>query len=160
MRALRDLRQLVRVAEQDERARGGADREHVGERDLARLVDEEHVDRPLGRVEVDRLAGQRPAVPATSSKRRVGAGVGVGRRDDAAARRTPCPGRPRRAPSSRPLNVKPCRSASCSIARSRLWIALWLSEVTPTRLPARISATAIFAPCQVLPDPGGPCTKR
>ena len=42
--ALRDLRELVRVAEEDEGARGRADREHVRERDLARLVDEEHVD--------------------------------------------------------------------------------------------------------------------
>ena len=50
--------------------------------------------------------------------------------------------------------------ASRSISRSRLWIALWLSDVTPTRFPSRISATAIRAPCHVLPEPGGPCTKR
>ena len=41
-----------------------------------------------------------------------------------------------------------------------LLIALWLSEVTATRLPARMSAIAIRAPCQVFPEPGGPCTKR
>jgi hypothetical protein len=38
-------------------------------------------------------------------------------------------------PRLTPLNVNPCASASCWIARSRLWMALWLSEVTPTRLP-------------------------
>ena len=63
-------------------------------------------------------------------------------------------------PRLTPLNVNPCASASCWIARSRLWMALWLSEVTPTRLPCRISATAMRAPCQVLPDPGGPWTNR
>ena len=59
-----------------------------------------------------------------------------------------------------PRNAKPCLSASCWIARSMLWIALWLSEVTPTRLPSRISAIAIRAPCHVFPEPGGPWTKR
>ena len=63
-------------------------------------------------------------------------------------------------PRLTPRNVKPCRSASCSIARSRLWIALWLSDVTPMRFPSRISAIAIRAPCHVFPEPGGPCTKR
>ena len=53
MRALRDLRQLVRVAEQDERAGARPGGEHVGERELAGLVDEQHVDRPLGLVHVD-----------------------------------------------------------------------------------------------------------
>ena len=44
MRALRDLRELVRVAEQDEVARRRADRERVRERDLPALVDEQRVD--------------------------------------------------------------------------------------------------------------------
>ena len=43
-RALRDLRQLVRVAEQDEVPRRVADRDDVRERDLARLVDDQRVD--------------------------------------------------------------------------------------------------------------------
>ena len=60
VRALRDLRQLVRVAEQDEGARSRPDREHVGERELAGLVDEEHVERPLRRVDVDGLAREGP----------------------------------------------------------------------------------------------------
>ena len=37
---------------------------------------------------------------------------------------------------------------------------MWLSDVTPTRRPARMSATAAFAPCHVFPEPGGPWTKR
>ena len=45
LRALRDLRQLVRVAEEDEVARAAADRHRVGERHLARLVHEERVER-------------------------------------------------------------------------------------------------------------------
>ena len=53
VRALRDLRQLVRVAEQHERAGARPRGEHVGEGELAGLVDEQHVDRPLRRVHVD-----------------------------------------------------------------------------------------------------------
>ena len=60
----------------------------------------------------------------------------------------------------RPRNEKPCRLASRSIPESRFAIALWLSDVTPTRRPARMSATAAFAPCHVFPEPGGPWTKR
>ena len=66
-----------------------------------------------------------------------------------AARLLPAPERvslpraPRRATSSR-----------------NLWIALWLSDVTPTRCPRRISSIAIRAPRHVLPEPGGPWTNR
>ena len=55
MGSLRDLRELQRVAEQDDVARGGAERERVGERDLAGLVDEEVVDAP-GRSSAARTA--------------------------------------------------------------------------------------------------------
>ena len=43
--ALRHLRELHRVAEQHERLRARPERERVGERGLARLVDEEVVER-------------------------------------------------------------------------------------------------------------------
>ena len=75
VRALRDLRQLVRVAEQDERPRGRPDREHVGERELPGLVDEEHVERPLRRVDVDGLAREGPRGARDELERRVGADV-------------------------------------------------------------------------------------
>ena len=55
MDALRHLRELHRVAEQDERPRARAERERVGERGLARLVDEEVVERP-----VELLAREQP----------------------------------------------------------------------------------------------------
>ena len=58
LRALRDLRELVRVAEEDEVARRVTDRERVGERDLARLVHEERVEEA---VEVRRTKSQRRA---------------------------------------------------------------------------------------------------
>ena len=54
--ALRDLRQLVGVAEQDERARGPGHGAHGRERQLAGLVDEQDVDR-VGHV----VAGPEPA---------------------------------------------------------------------------------------------------
>ncbi len=60
MRALRDLRQLVRVAEQDDVPRRRPDREHVGERDLPALVDEQRVDVPVQVLarEEERRAGE------------------------------------------------------------------------------------------------------
>ena len=62
MDALRDLGELERVAEQDDRPRRGAHRERVGERDLAGLVDDEHVERLveiLAREEPRRAGDQR-----------------------------------------------------------------------------------------------------
>ena len=152
LRALRDLRQLVRVAEEDEVARGRADRERVGERDLAGLVDEERVERTLASKSTPR------ARRATPCRRRAGGRRRAGRR----RRSTASMQRPSKrdslvvvaSTSSRPLNAKPCSRPPARSPRSSLWIALWLSEVTPTRLPACISATAIFAPCHVLPEPG------
>ena len=87
VRSLSDLRQLVRVAEQHERASGRADREHVGEGELPRLVDEEHVERAFGRVDVDRLAGERPRGAGDELVRRVGADVRILRRLDRRDRR-------------------------------------------------------------------------
>ncbi len=55
--------------------------------------------------------------------------------------------------------ARPRRAASSTSSRN-LWIALWLSAVTPTRCPACMSAIAIRAPFHVLPEPGGPWTKR
>ena len=61
VRALRDLRELVRVAEQDEVSRRRADRERVGERDLPGLVDEERVD-AAGRAPRARRGTTVPAI--------------------------------------------------------------------------------------------------
>ncbi len=54
--ALRDLRELVRVAEQDEVPRRVADGDDVGERDLSCLVDDQRVEERLG-TGVAQLAG-------------------------------------------------------------------------------------------------------
>ena len=85
MGSLRDLWELVRVAEEHERASARACGEDVGEGELAGLVDEEHVDRPLGSVEVGGRARQRPDRAGDEVEGGVGAGIGVDRRDDAAA---------------------------------------------------------------------------
>ena len=66
MRALRHLRQLVRVAEEDELARGRPDGERVGERELPGLVHEERVDRP-----VELVAGEEPRRPGDELELRV-----------------------------------------------------------------------------------------
>ena len=55
----------------------------------------------------------------------------------------------------RPRNAYPTLSTSSR----NLWIALWLSAVTPTRWPCFISSTARRAPVYVFPEPGGPWTK-
>ena len=57
-RALRDLRELVRVAEEDDRLRARPERERVRERDLAGLVDEQVVE-----LRVELLAAEEPARP-------------------------------------------------------------------------------------------------
>ncbi len=50
----------------------------------------------------------------------------------------------------------PSSSAACSTSSSRLWIALWLVAVTPTRRPRRMRSMMSRAPVHVLPVPGGP----
>ena len=61
MRSLRDLRQLVRVAEQDEVLRRRADGDRVRQRELAALVDEEDVEVPVELLprEEERRAGEQ-----------------------------------------------------------------------------------------------------
>ncbi len=154
--ALRDLRQLIRVAEQDE---------PLGARCPPRSHRRARPDRLRRRTACAGGARTRRArssheVPATScspsSSRWRQASllsimpVALGKRLSG----SPC------VDFFRPMKRKPTSCASASTAWSRLWIALWLSEVTPTRCPLRISATAMRAPCQVLPEPGGPWTNR
>src|SRR6185312_9534322 len=150
--ALGDVRQLLRIAEQDQVAAARPDGQPVRQRDLARLVDEQRVDRalhPLAREEPRRPGHEQDVVG------RVLAGVvrDVGDRAAVAERR-----RVRVLPSPRlyPVNATPSPRAIASISSSRLWIALWLGAVTPTRRPRAISATAMRAPAYVFPVPGGP----
>ena len=146
MDPLRDLGELERVAEQDERPRRGAHRERVGERDLAGLVDEEVVERL-----VELLVREQPGGAGDEVDLGVGEAV-LGDLDE----------RPlvARRPSSARGTSTPSASATFSTSRSRLWIDLWLCEVTPTRLPRAIRWTISRAPVHVLPEPGGPCTNR
>ena len=64
MDALADLGELVRVAEQDDRAGGGRAGQRVRERLLAGLVDEQDVERPI-----ELRAGEQPA-PSRPRRRR------------------------------------------------------------------------------------------
>ena len=153
--ALRDLRELHGIAEQDERLRARAERERVGERGLPRLVDEQVVERP-----VELLAREEPG----GAREEVVVGVG-----EVAG----CPRRSRRAPRPRsgtrrsprdaffsPRSGTPVASASSSISARSLWIALWLCEAIATRLPREIRCVMSRAPVHVFPEPGGPWTKR
>ena len=139
--ALERLIELLRVAEQDEAASRRANGDHVGQRDLAGLVDEQDVDgvghlrrRPEpgvppasspGRRRAARELGRRPcrASPRSSSDLLLLAASGSARTGDAASL-----GRPR-GPSS-----------------SSLPITLWLLAVMPTRFPAATGRRIIRAP--------------
>ncbi len=139
--ALGDLRELVGVAEQDERAGGAADRHDVGEGHLPGLVDEEHVH--------ERLA---------ISSRAKSQGVPAAARNDPSwspdstaslslARSTS--GRTEPSPLSHFWTIG-TRTPACSAARqtssTRLVMALWAVAQMPTRFPARTSSTIIRAP--------------
>ena len=133
VRALAHVGELLRVAEQHHPARGAGDRQRVGERHLARLVDEQHVDR--------RRAS--PRAPTATACRRSGSRPSPGRergrcrREDVDVRAlvVPTPGCRRRTSSARGTRARPPpprarpRRAGCAIA---------LCEVaaTPTRMPA------------------------
>ena len=56
LRGLRDLRQLIRIAQQDDVPRARAERDGVGQRDLTALVDDQRVERA-----VELLAREEPA---------------------------------------------------------------------------------------------------
>jgi len=59
-----------------------------------------------------------------------------------------------------PRNASPISAAASSTASSRLWIALWLVEATPTRLPFAIRCAINRPDVHVFPDPGGPWITR
>ena len=144
---LRDVRQLQRVAEQDQVARRGARGERIGERELAGLVDHEVVELLVGvaRARTARSCRRRARTPARSRPARAADAL------RAPVRRA---GAPPPLPCARPLKSTPSSSAARSISASRLLIALWLIAVTPTRLPRAIRSTIRRAPSQVLPVPG------
>ena len=146
--ALGHLGELHRVAEQDDVPRRRPDGERVRERHLARLVDEQIVH---GAVELG--PANSHAVPAS-------------RRTSGSAKSATSPELSIRAPVKAdsalpvdffsPLKSTPSAAATRSISKSRLWIALWLVAVTPTRLPSRSRRTISRAPVHVFPEPGGP----
>ena len=134
VRALRDLGELERVAEQDHVARRGRQREGVGERDLAGLVDHEVVDGaracPRGTTATRcRPSGRRPSAVGNAPR-------AVGRLDQRLVElRLEARSRRRSASAGRGSRRRARRRASRPRA-SRLWIALWLLAATPTRWPA------------------------
>ncbi len=100
--ALGHLRELLGVAEQDDVPGGGAERERVGERDLARLVDEEVVEGA-----VDLVASEVPGGAGGSCDFGIGEALACRRRwrcDRTRTRLGVC-----RCPSSSPRNSRPLR---------------------------------------------------
>ena len=158
MRALRDLWQLVRVSEQDERASARPGGEDVRERELTRLVDEEHVERTLRGTHVDARTRQGPGRPGDEVEGRIGADVDVVGGDEA-----PILERIVGIVLRRPLGAA---------EREALPVGLVLdgAEHVVDRLVAERGDGDALAgaherdrhPCALpgLPRPGGPCTKR
>ena len=153
VRALEHLGELLRVADEDDVARAGAHRERVGERDLAGLVDEQVVERRC------RRSSRRRATPCRRRRRRrcrPSASVTFSMCRRPRTRTRGC----RRSPSSARGSRARAPPAASSTASSRLWIALWLVEATPTVLPASIRSAISRPDVHVLPDPGGPWMTR
>ena len=124
MAALRRLRQLLRIAEQHELRRRAAHREHVGQRLLPRLVDEQHVDRvrhPLARPQ-PRGAGDHVELL-----------VALPRRPSPSRCTRRC--RPSSAGGPSPSAARAPTAPRLATASSRLPITAWLCAVMPTRLP-------------------------
>ena len=154
--ALRHLRELHRVAEQDERPRARAERERVGERGLPRLVDEEVVERPvelLAREEPGR-AGEELVRRHRRSRRRCSAST---RRSPAARRTTRVPVRRLLQPAERDARLERVR---LDLARAGCGSPCGSARRSPTRLPRASRCVISRAPVHVLPEPGGPWTKR
>ena len=151
VRALQHLAELLRVADEHEVARRGAHRERVGERDLAGLVDEQVVE-----LAVVLAVGEEPGRAAEQV-----AVVAVGVVEDVL---DPVARVPRlRAVALAffsPRNVTPSSAAPSTTSSSSLWIARWLVEATPTRLPASTSRAIRRPEVYVLPEPGGPWITR
>ena len=113
---LRDLRELLRVAEQDDVAGAGPERERVGERDLPGLVDEERVD------------DARPC-PRGRRARRCRRGAARRRRGSRSAAwfaEVVTNGPSYESPFFSPRNSKPVLARRPLDLVDRLWIALWL----------------------------------
>ena len=136
---LRDLGELLGIAEQDHVARARAHRERVGERDLAGLVDQQVVERLVHLLAAEQPRGPGHEVVAAAGE--VGDVLGVPDQ--------PALGLVAVAPSSlyffSPANGSP-GGAYFSTSASRLWIAAWLPEATPTRWPCSIRCRIRWAP--------------
>ena len=150
MHALRDLRELERIAQQDHVAGGRAHRESVRERDLTGLVDHEVVELAIQILDARRArrcrrrAGRRARHPRRSI--RLGSLV----------MSSPSYSDSGYPPVDffRPWKRTPVSRATFSISSSRLWIALWLCAAMPTRRPLASRWTMMRAPVHVLPGPG------
>ena len=134
--SLRDLPELLRVAEQHDVARARPERERVGERHLARLVDEERVE-SASSISSRVKSHAVPASRSTSSS-----GTEKSLWSPRSSRTCPLYS----SPFFSPRNVTPASSAARSTSSIRLWIDLWLWAVTPTRRPRLIRCTISRAP--------------
>ena len=134
--ALERLVELLRIAEQDDARRlRRRHREDVRQRDLARLVDEEHVEGPLLRV-ADAHSHAVPADEVASPPAMPAADVGRLHLSDPWIVDDARPRRPS-AGSARTSAPDPGSLAARSTSGSRLAITLWLVPVIPTRLAGR-----------------------
>ena len=155
--SLRRLRELLRIAEQHDVLRRAAHRDDVGERLLARFVDEQHVDRVAHLRRAPRATRcRRPRRPLPSAARFEHVALSFGALD---ARRRRSAGGRRPSGSRAPLTPRSSRDLADLVEqvadRRRAMCA-----VIPTRFPAARGRRSCARPWYVLPEPGGPWIAR
>ena len=139
--ALERLVELLGIAEQSDAVTGRRGGQHVRERHLAGLVDEQHVDR------ADHV-GTGPQPVRSGGDVRLAAVEGA--QDLVVVVREPDKRivwrRPRRRSSGSRADCTPASLAASQASSSRPVMTRWLFAVMPTRLPALTRATIIRAP--------------
>jgi len=133
------LLQLHLIAEQHDVARAGTHGHQVGQRDLAGFVHKQVIESLIDSGVGEQPGGARDKVRSGEKGRSV-----VGHVPDLVAVVVGVVPTPARLLDS--LNRTPFSVARCSTAASRLLMALWLLDETPTRYPCSSSATMTWEP--------------
>ena len=149
MRSLRDLRQLIGVAEEDQVARRGRHRHRIGERELPALVDEERVH-----VLVHVAAREEPRVPARSWS----SGSSIASFEPVQSTR-------RLSYGPRPALLQPPKLEAASLRCLLEVVQELVDRLVAERghadpLPRAHERDRDARAVPRLPEPGGPCTKR
>ncbi len=134
VRGLRHLRELQRVTEQDQVAGRPRRGQGIGQRELAGLVDDQHVDRSIPHG----VAGEQPG--GAGDEVELGLRAGAVATDVGDARQAAVVGRRLRRRTALSTPRSPFCAKTSTTSSRRLSMALWLMAVMPTRLTGRDQA--------------------